>query len=152
MLRYFYDNNLVSITDQEPKDWEEAIWESGKILKENGLITDRYIEQVIADVKEYGPYIVIVPGVAMPHSSSKNEGVLGTGIGFTIFSKPVSFVPGDQDKDAQLFFMLAAKDSAKHMENIAALSDMLMTEGLLADLQSITSMADYLKVMEKYDI
>lgn len=152
MLRYFYDNNLVSITDKEPKDWEEAIWESGKILKENGLITDRYIEQVIADVKEYGPYIVIVPGVAMPHSSAKNEGVLGTGIGFTIFPKAVSFVPGDQDKDAQLFFMLAAKDSAKHMENIAALSDMLMTEGLLEDLQSITSMEDYLKVMEKYDI
>ena len=82
------------------------------------------------DVKEYGPYIVIVPGVAMPHSSAKNEGVLGTGIGFTLLPEAVSFEAGNPEKDAQLFFMLAAKDSAAHMENIANLSDLLMTEGL----------------------
>lgn len=87
MLRYFYDNNLVAISKKTPKDWEEAIRLSGEILKQNELITDQYVDQVINDVKEYGPYIVIVPGVAMPHSSAKNEGVLGTGIGFTLYRK-----------------------------------------------------------------
>ena len=71
MLRYFYDNNLVAISKKTPKDWEEAIRLSGEILKQNELITDQYVDQVINDVKEYGPYIVIVPGVAMPHSSAK---------------------------------------------------------------------------------
>ncbi len=117
------------------KDWEEAIRLSGEILKQNELITDQYVDQVINDVKEYGPYIVIVPGVAMPHSSAKNEGVLGTGIGFTLLPEAVSFEAGNPEKDAQLFFMLAAKDSAAHMENIANLSDLLMTEGLIADLK-----------------
>ena len=105
MLRYFYDNNLVAISKETPKDWQEAIRLSGEILKQNKLITDQYVEQVIDDVKEYGPYIVIVPGVAMPHSSAKNEGVLGTGIGFTLFPEAISVEAGNPEKDAQLFFM-----------------------------------------------
>ena len=145
MLRYFYDNNLVAISKKTPKDWEEAIRLSGEILKQNELITDQY-------VKEYGPYIVIVPGVAMPHSSAKNEGVLGTGIGFTLLPEAVSFEAGNPEKDAQLFFMLAAKDSAAHMENIANLSDLLMTEGLIADLKKVKTMEDYITVMEKYQL
>lgn len=152
MLRYFYDNNLVAISKETPKDWQEAIRASGEILKQNKLITDQYIEQVIADVKEYGPYIVIVPGVAMPHSSAKNEGVLGTGIGFTLFPEAISFEEGNPEKDAQLFFMLAAKDPGAHMENIANLSDLLMTEGLIADLKKVKTMKDYVAVMEKYQL
>lgn len=152
MLRYFYDNNLVAISEKTPKDWEEAIRESGEILKQNGLITDQYVDQVVNDVKEYGPYIVIVPGVAMPHSSAKNEGVLGTGIGFTLLAETVSFEEGNPEKDAQLFFMLAAKDSAAHMENIANLSDLLMTEGLIDDLKKVKTMEDYVTVMEKYQL
>ena len=152
MLRYFYDNNLVAISKETPKDWQEAIRLSGEILKQNKLITDQYVEQVIDDVKEYGPYIVIVPGVAMPHSSAKNEGVLGTGIGFTLFPEAISFEEGNPEKDAQLFFMLAAKDPGAHMENIANLSDLLMTEGLIADLKKVKTMKDYVAVMEKYQL
>lgn len=150
MLRYFLDNNLVRIADQRPKDWREAIRISGQIMKENGLVTDEYIDQVIADVETYGPYIVIVPGVAMPHSSSQNKGVLGTGIGLTIMPESVSFEKDNPEKDAKLFFMLAAKDNRKHMDNIAALSDMLMKDGVLDDLLKIKTMDDYRSVLEKY--
>ena len=80
MLRYFLENGLINITDKHPQNWEEAIRISGEIMKKNNLVTDEYIDQVIADVKKYGPYIVIVPGVAMPHSSAENSGVLGTGL------------------------------------------------------------------------
>ena len=152
MFRYFYENNLVALADHVPSDWEEAMRLSGEVLKQNNLITDQYVDQVIADVKEYGPYIVIVPGVAMPHSSSKNEGVLGTGIGFTILPGEVSFEEGNPEKNAQLFFMLAAKDSEQHMENIANLSDLLMTDGLIDDLKKVTTMDEYVAVMEKYDL
>lgn len=77
MLRYFLENDLLNITDKAPKDWEEAMRISGEVMKKKGLVTDQYIDQVIADVKEYGPYIVIVPGVAMPHSSAKNTSFNG---------------------------------------------------------------------------
>lgn len=152
MLRYFLDNNLVRFSDKQPHDWEEAIRISGEVMKDNDLVTDQYIDRVIDDVKEYGPYIVIVPGVAMPHSSSENEGVLGTGIGFTIMPGKVAFEEGNPDKEAKLFFMLAAKDHDTHVKNIAKLSDMLMEEDMVNNLLTIKDMDDYKKVMDQYDM
>lgn len=151
MLRYFYDNKLIRFEEEIPTNWEEAIRFSGRVMKNQNLVTDRYIDQVISDVKEYGPYIVIVPGVAMPHSSAKNEGVIGTGIGFTIMPKTVSFEEGNEEKDAKLFFMLAAKDSEAHMQNIANLSDMLMEEDMVDDLMKVRNIEDYVAVMNKHE-
>ena len=74
------------------------------------------------------------------------------GANFDLLPEAVSFEAGNPEKDAQLFFMLAAKDSAAHMENIANLSDLLMTEGLIADLKKVKTMEDYITVMEKYQL
>lgn len=152
MLKYFYDNQLINITEKHPKNWEEAIEISGEVLKEKGLITDEYIQSVIRDVHEYGPYIVIIPNVAMPHSSANNQGVLGTGIGFTILPEKIYFEEGNEEKQAKLFFTLAAKNGEEHMQNIANLSEMLMTDGLVDDLLTIQTMDDYLAIMKKYNI
>ena len=152
MLSYFLENHLINISHKHPKDWQEAIRISGEIMKENNLVTNKYIDQVIADVKQYGPYIVIVPGVAMPHSQADSSGVLGTGIGLTIFPEAVSFDQKDPEKDAQLFFMLAAKDNPTHMKNIANLSNLLMEDGMIEDLRKVKSLRDYQEVMRKHDM
>ena len=146
MLRYFLENGLINITDKHPQNWEEAIRISGEIMKKNNLVTDEYIDQV------YGPYIVIVPGVAMPHSSAENSGVLGTGIGFTIMPNTVSFEEGNPEKDARLFFMLAAKDHDTHVKNISKLADMLMEDGMVEDLKKVKNMDDYHEVMAKHNM
>ncbi len=150
MLRYFYDNQLIKIMDKQPKNWEEAIRFSGEILKEHHLITDQYIEDIIRDCHEYGPYIVIIPDVAMPHSSAESAGVLGTGIGFTIMPERVSFEEGNPEKDAKLFFTLAAKDADSHMKNIANLSELLMMEDMVPDLLTIETLRDFERIMEKH--
>lgn len=151
MLRYFFENHLINISQKHPQNWQEAIRVSGEVMKANNLVTDKYIDQVIEDVKQYGPYIVIVPGVAMPHSQADSSGVLGTGIGLTIFEQPVSFDQNDPEKDAQLFFMLAAKDNATHMKNIANLSNLLMEDGMIEDLCHVKNLNDYQQVMAKHD-
>lgn len=150
MLRYFSDNHLIKFSEEQPADWEDAIRMSGEIMKEKGLITDQYVKDVIRDVHEYGPYIVIVPGVAMPHSSAESEGVLGTGIGLTIMPQKVSFEEGNPEKSAKLFFMLAAKDQDAHIANIAKLSDLLMQENMVEELLDIKTMSDYTAVMTKH--
>lgn len=152
MLSYFLENHLLNISQKHPKDWQEAIRISGEVMKKNNLVTDEYINQVIKDVKQYGPYIVIVPGVAMPHSQADSSGVLGTGIGLTIFNQPISFDINDPEKAAQLFFMLAAKDNNMHMKNIANLSNLLMEDSMIDDLCQVKSLDDYQKVMQKHKI
>lgn len=147
MLNYFYDQDLVRILDQQPQNWEEAIRLSCVNLIDKEIINQQYVEEVVTAVKKYGPYIVIVPGVAMPHSTDKSEGVFGTAIAFTKFKEKVYFEAGNEEKQAKLFFTLAAKNPEEHMANIAALSDLLMTEGMIEALEGVTSLADFEKLL-----
>lgn len=143
MLRYFYDNDLVRIADKQPDNWQEAIRISCENLIDKAIINESYVEEVIAAVETYGPYIVIVPGVAMPHSTDKSEGVFGTAIAFTKFKDKVYFEAGNEEKQAKLFFTLAAKNPDEHMTNIANLSDLLMTDGVIDALENIETMLDF---------
>lgn len=150
MLTYFLENDLVRYSDKEITDWREAIQESCASLLEKEIINQTYVDEIIDCVNEHGPYIVIVPEVAMPHSSEKSEGVFGTAISFTKLKKAVAFESEDEDKSAILFFTLAAKNPEEHMNNIQNLSELLMTEGLIEDLVATKTIEDYKKVMEKY--
>lgn len=152
MLKYFFDNELVKYSDKEITDWKEAIDESCQLLLEKKLIDQQYIDEIIRCVTEYGPYIVIVPQVAMPHSSEESEGVFGTAISFTKMKQPIVFEStDDEEKSAILFFTLAAKNAEEHMENIQNLSELLMTDGLIEDLVATNTLEDFKKVMTKYE-
>ncbi|HCM90629.1 MULTISPECIES: PTS sugar transporter subunit IIA [Vagococcus] len=150
MLKYFYENDLVTYSDKNITDWQEAISESCQNLLDKKIINEAYIEEIIACVKEHGPYIVIVPEVAMPHSSEQSEGVFGTAISFTKMKQDIYFEDPEEEKKASLFFTLAAKNPEEHMENIQKLSELLMTDGLIEDLVATKSFEDYKEVMEKY--
>ncbi|WP_430597450.1 PTS sugar transporter subunit IIA [Enterococcus sp. AZ177] len=152
MLKYFYDNNLIRFCEETPENWEEAVILSCQTLLEKGMITQQYIDEIVECVQKYGPYIVIVPGVAMPHSSEDSQGVLGTAISFTKMKQDVSFEEGNTEKNARLFFTLAAKNSEEHVENISRLSEMLMTDGLIEALMTIETIEEYKNVMATFDL
>jgi PTS system ascorbate-specific IIA component len=130
--------------------WQEAVRESGEPLKKQGFIDDRYIDAVIACVEKYGPYIVIAPDIAMPHSTENAEGVFKTGIGFMKVNTPVTFEKGNPEKDARLFFMLAASNHEEHLQNMMDLSEMLMNEDLVKDLLQASNDHDLLQIASKY--
>lgn len=151
MLKYFYDHDLVTYSDKELTDWRDAVRESCRKLLEKELITDEYVEEIIQCVEKHGPYIVIIPEVAMPHSSEDSAGVKGTAISFTKMKNKIQFESTDgEEKSATLFFTLAAKNPEEHMKNIQNLSELLMTEGLVDDLVQTKNMDDYKEVMKKY--
>ncbi|MBZ5978785.1 MAG: PTS sugar transporter subunit IIA [Leuconostoc gelidum] len=151
MLKYFYDNDLVRIYDKTPTNWREAINVASENLKEKNIITDEYVREVIKNVETNGAYIVITPGVVMPHALATGQGVLGTGIGFAKFSEPVSFEDGNPDKQGKLFFTLAAKDETQHLENIQNLMTLLMTDGMIEALSDIETLADFVQVMGQFE-
>lgn len=148
MLRYLHDHDLVRISDRQPENWEEAIRISCENLIDKGIIDETYREEVVAAVHNYGPYIVIVPGVAMPHSTDKSSGVFGTAISFTKFKEKIYFEAGNEEKQATLFFTLAAKNPDEHMTNIANLSDLLMTDGVIEALDKITTISDFESLLQ----
>ena len=114
MLREFVEMNHYLFA-REAKDWEEAILMSCKSLEADGTVGSNYGQDIVECVRKYGPYIVIMPNVAMPHSQEGAVGVNKTAIGFMKLEKPVSFDPEDPEKDARLFFTLASCNPEQHL-------------------------------------
>ena len=153
MLQYFLENDLVYYSDKEITDWKEAIQESCTQLLQKKIIDQSYVEEIIQCVNQHGPYIVIVPGVAMPHSSEKSKGVHDTAISFTKMKNPIVFEnEGEEEVTASLFFTLAAKDSEAHMRNIQRLSEMLMTDGIIERLIQTHSLEEFKAVEKEYNL
>ena len=119
-------------------------------LEADGTIEANYKEDIISCVEKYGPYIVLMPNIAMPHSQEGAEGVHKTSIGFMKLDKPVSFDPEDPEKDAQLFFTLASCDPEQHLNNMARLSELLMNEEVVEALTKAETPEDLLKIQEEY--
>lgn len=149
LLEDFVNRKLTSFQTSFDS-WQDAIRGSGENLIKQGYIDDRYIKAVIACVEKYGPYIVIAPDIAMPHSTEKADGVYKTAISFMKVEKPVVFDPNDSEKNARLFFMLAAENHETHLKNMMELSEMLMNEDLVSDLLKAKDDNDLLAIANKY--
>ncbi len=149
MLREFVEKKHYKFAKEAP-DWKEAIRMSCESLEADGTVGENYKEEIIACVEKYGPYIVIMPNVAMPHSSEGAQGVNKTAIGFMKLEKPVSFDPEDPEKDAQLFFTLASCNPEQHLDNMARLSEMLMNDDVVEALAEAKTPEDLLSIQQRY--
>lgn len=150
MLNYFYDNDLVRIYEEEPKDWREALKISSENLVSKKIIGNKYVDEIISNVEANGAYIVIVPGVVMPHALATSSNVYDTGISFSKFKNPIYFESDNDEKQGKLFFTLAAKDENQHLKNIQNLMDLLLKDDIIEKLSNIDSMEDYLKIMNEF--
>lgn len=130
--------------------WEEAVRASYATLLKNGYIEEEYIGEVIESINKFGPYIVIMPLVAIPHTMQGATGALRSGISFMKVETPVSFEPGNEENDARLFFSLAAVDSDQHLRNMKELAEMLMIEGFVDDLLNTTDIESLKIVLRDY--
>ncbi len=46
---------------------------AGKVLTQNECIEQSYVEEVVENVKQNGPYIVISEGVALAHANNRGN-------------------------------------------------------------------------------
>lgn len=149
MLRDFVESGHWKFAEKAA-DWQEAIRMSCESLEADGTVEANYKEDIIECVKKHGPYIVIMPNVALPHSQEGASGVNKTAVAFMKLEQPVSFDKEDPEKSAQLFFTLASCDPGQHLDNMMRLSEMLMNEYVVEALEHARTPEDLLKIQEKY--
>lgn len=149
LLKELVEKNRVGFYEKFDS-WEEAIKASCKPLLEDNSIEDVYVDSMIDCVKKYGPYIVLAPNIAMPHSQECAEGVNNTAISFMKVEQPVEFEKGNPEKNAQLFFTLASNNHEKHLENMSKLAIVLANEDIVKELLQAQTEEDLLKIEEKY--
>lgn len=148
MLKEFVESKHYKFAESA-SDWKEAIRMSCEALEADGTVESNYKEDIIDCVEKYGPYIVIMPEVAMPHSQESARGVHKTAIAFMKLEHPVSFDPEDPDKDARLFFTLASCDSDQHLKNMTRLSELLMNEAVVQALLEAKSPEELIEIQDK---
>ncbi len=130
---YLLKNGTIEL-NVEATDWIDAIRKGGRLLVDAGVCEPRYIEAMITGCVRNGPYIVIGPGVAMPHARPEN-GSLGTGYALVTLKRGVEF--GDEDNDPiDILIFMAAKDQATHTEeSVSQIADFCDNEDWLMELR-----------------
>ncbi|MEU8786607.1 PTS sugar transporter subunit IIA [Streptomyces sp. NPDC048637] len=114
-------------------DWREAMDAAGGLLVETGATTAAYTTEMIRNVEENGPYIVIAPGFAFAHARP-SPAVLRTGLSWVRLERPVEFGHAANDP-VQLVVGLAAEDSGAHTAAMSALAKLLADPATARALQ-----------------
>ncbi|MGG0643125.1 BglG family transcription antiterminator [Sporosarcina gallistercoris] len=144
MLCDLLTDETIQFTDSV-SNWKEAIRLASEPLLKNNSIELRYVDSMIQNVEELGPYIVLTKGMALPHSRPEN-GVLKVGMSFLRIREAVAF--SDLEKHtANLIIVLAAADNETHLAALSQLSDLLSEEENLQALIAADSVDDVLKII-----
>ena len=142
MEEYIHYSDIVMCN--ESLDWKQAIKMIGKNMKQQGYITDKYIQEMIDNIKKFGSYIVIEEGIAIPHGNiSKN--VMKNGISLLISKKKV-FLP--DKKFVNIFIAFAIKERENQQKVLKFIFELATRENLkenLIKLTNIKNVISYLK-------
>ncbi|WP_432408224.1 BglG family transcription antiterminator [Wukongibacter sp. M2B1] len=117
----------------ECETWEDAIYKAASPLLKKGYINSRYIDSVFQKIEKYGPYMVIAPGIAMPHAGV-DDGVYKTGLSIMTLKHPIKFNHPTNDP-VQTVIFLAATDNYTHIETLTNLLDILSVKENIDKIQ-----------------
>lgn len=121
--------------DVEAADWEEAIARAGVMLVATGGAEARYVSAMIDCVKKIGPYIVIGPGLAMPHARPE-DGVNRICLSMARLKTPVNFGSAHNDP-IDMVFAFGAVDANSHLTALYELWRIFHSEQAMSALRSV---------------
>lgn len=98
-------------------NWKEAVKYAADPLLNQSYVQERYIEKMIQNITEKGPYIVISEHIALPHANPE-DGVLKTGMSMLRLTDPVDMF----GKPASVIIVLASRDNEQHLKALTQLT------------------------------
>ena len=128
-------------------NWEDAVRAAVKPLIDKGIVKPGYANSIVEGVHKFGPYIVITKDICIPHAADA-ENVNETTIAFMKTKRPVYFL-GEEfpEQSSRLFFVLAACDEQKHLDNLRRLMMYLSDEEFVAKLAEAEDMDEVKKLI-----
>ncbi|WAA12081.1 BglG family transcription antiterminator [Fervidibacillus halotolerans] len=147
MLNELLTEDMIQF-QQNVSDWKEAIAITAKPLLEKGAITQSYIDKMIENVEEIGPYIVIHPGIAIPHARPE-FGVEKLGMSFLKLTEPTNIL-NEEKNQVQILICLAAIDNNSHLKALSQLTKLLGNKESLNQLFAATSKEEVLELIQSY--
>lgn len=117
-------------------NWKQAIEVAAMPLVNAGYINAKYVDDIIDNVIEFGPYIVIAPHIAIPHARA-NGNVIKNVIGICTLKIPVKF-NNEANDPVKYVFILGAIDNQTHLKSLSELA-ILLEDQKFFDLLDIAS-------------
>ncbi|OOF40184.1 PTS ascorbate-specific transporter subunit IIA [Rodentibacter genomosp. 2] len=114
-------NNSIKL-NQTAADWKAAIKIGTDLLEASGAIEPRYYDTIISNIEKMGPYIILAPGLAMPHARPE-EGVIKTAFALVTLKEPIYF--DGEDDPVYVLITLAGSDSDQHMQGLMEITQVL---------------------------
>ncbi|RLK64145.1 PTS sugar transporter subunit IIA [Atopobacter sp. AH10] len=126
---------------------EDAIREAGRLLTNIDSADASYTSAMIRNCEELGPYIVLLPGLALPHAACDN-GVKRAGVAAVKLKRSINF--GHEENDpVELVIAVASPDSKAHLSLMADLSKLLMDQNSLKALKQANTKDNFLKALNE---
>ena len=124
------------VLDIAAENAEQAIRIAGKCLLQAGAVEAEYIDAMVKNWQENGPYFVLAPGLALPHARPEC-GARQSRIAIVRLTPPVAFGAKENDP-VSLVIALAASNSDKHIELMQTLTRILGDEEKFTRLKNAT--------------
>ena len=115
------DNHSIRL-HQTAATWQDAIKIAVDPLIQSGAVEPRYYDTIIKCINEMGPYIILAPGLAMPHARPE-DGVKRTAFSLVTLATPIRFEGEDDPVD--VLIALAGSDSDQHMQGLMEITQVL---------------------------
>ncbi|MBW4081419.1 BglG family transcription antiterminator [Paenibacillus sp. S150] len=103
--------------EERADSWEHAIRLGAEPLLQRGAVTGEYVEAMIGSYDPEDPYIVIGPGLAIPHADPR-YGVNEVSMSLLRLVEPVSY---SEEYPVQVIVIIAAKDKHQHLRSLMQL-------------------------------
>jgi PTS system ascorbate-specific IIA component len=94
-LEALIDNSLIMLR-AEADDWQAACMLAGGLLLRANLVSPEYVEAIQSVVREFSPYVVAWPGVALLHAPASG-GARQPGMSLVTLQTPVRFGHPEND-------------------------------------------------------
>lgn len=146
MIKKYLNESTIRLKVQAV-DREDAIRKAATCLIEQGKITSVYVDKMMKALSDYGPYMVLIPGIALAHAEPCDE-VREECMSMMTLENPIVF--GHETNDpVHTIFVLASCVKDKHMEVLMEISKLLMKEDFIHLLETSTQVNELLTYFER---
>ena len=120
--------------------WEDVIRHGGQLMVDAGFTDPTYTEAMIDVVRDMGPYIVLAPGLAMPHARPE-MGAKQVGAALVTLEKPIDFGSPENDPVSVAIF-LCAPNKDEHIQLLTDIATLFADEEFLDAAVNFESIED----------
>lgn len=131
------------------EDWRHAVYASAVKLLELGYIEERYIDAMIRNIEENGPYVVLSKGFAFPHEGV-DQGTKKLGMNLIRLTTPIEFDADERDP-VEFVCCLSAVDSKTHLKAFFHLVNMLKKEEFKEALRNCQTEKEMAEIIRKFE-